>query len=305
MPLISVILSTYRESESYLRASVESILSQTVTDFEFLIVLDDPHNTAATRLLTAYAQNDRRITLLPNEKNCGLVASLNRALSVARGEFIARMDADDIACPTRFEEQLRYLHRESLDITGSLTTRIDEDGHPLGTSTHTDSPSVVMAALRVAPCVPHPTWFVRREVYTALRGYRAIPRCEDYDFLLRALHHGFRIGVCPAPLLYYRIVSHGISRSALLQQHLTSRYLASQYARIDDITEDEIRQQVAHVSATQNARYQRAEQLLYAARSAHGWKRAHHLLRSLFTSRYQLRRVYDIQRLHRLRQGGK
>ena len=304
MPLISVILSTYREPASYLRAAVDSILSQTLTDFECLIVIDDPDNTEAVALLADYARRDDRIVLLPNAKNIGLVASLNRALQIAQGDYIARMDADDITHPARFAEQLAYLRREQLDLTGALTWRIDEHGTPLSAPpSHHDTPTVVMSALRIAPCVAHPTWFARREVFTALNGYRSIPRCEDYDFLLRALHRGFRIGNCPRPLLYYRIVQNGISRSALLKQHVASRYLASQYHRIDEVSEHEVRQKTAHISEKQNARYHRAEQLFYTALSAYGWKRGRYLLSSLVASRYQPRRFYDMWRLHRLRGG--
>lgn len=305
MPLVSVILSTYREPAPYLRAAVDSILSQTLTDFEFLIVIDDPDNTAVVDLLTDYAQQDDRIVLLPNAKNLGLVPSLNRALQIAQGDYIARMDADDISLPTRFAKQLAYLRHERLDLVGALTWRIDEHGTPLtAPPSHHDTPTVVMSALRIAPCVAHPTWFVRRDVFRTLNGYRPIPRCEDYDFLLRALHHGFRIGNCPQPLLLYRLVQTGISRSALLNQHVASRYLASQYHRLDDVTEQEVRRQTADVSDVQNTRYHRAEQLLYSALSTHGWKRGRYLLSSLFASRYQMRRFYDMWRLHRLR-GGK
>ncbi len=305
MPLISVIMSTYRENESVLRESIDSILSQTVTDFEFLIVSDDPDNTNLLHLLTDYTRRDHRITLLRNDTNCGLVASLNRALETVRGEYVARMDADDIAEPTRFEKQLAYLHRENLDLTGSSVIRINEHGTPLTPPpNHTDAPHTVMSILRIAPCVPHPTWLAKTAVYTALSGYRDMPRCEDYDFLLRALRRGFRIGICPAPLLRYRIASHGISRSALLEQHYASRYLAREFPRIEQVTPAELHRITTPITAERNARYRQAEALFYTALTHRGWRRTGYLLASLAVSRDQPRRFYDMWRIHRTRQGG-
>ena len=159
-----------------------------------------------------------------------------------------------------------------------------------------------MGALRVAPCVPHPTWLVRRDVYVTLHGYRDIPRCEDYDLLLRALRHGYRIGVCPETLLRYRLVQSSISRSALLAQHLTSRYLAEQYP--NEATPDAVRRITAQVTDAQNARYRRAEQLLYKAIRQRGIRRGGYLLASLVASRYQPRRFYDLWRVRLARRKG-
>lgn len=305
MSLISVVMSTYREPEKYIRPAVESILSQTLADFEFLIVLDAPDNTAMQELLAEYAARDSRIRLLKNEKNIGLVGSLNRALGEATGEFVARMDADDIAEPDRLEKELAYLRENDLDFVAAVTRRIDEDGNPIaGSAAPQYSPAAVMASLRVSPCLPHPTWLLKREVYEALGGYRGMERCEDYDFALRALKRGYRIGVCPAVLLNYRIVSSGISRTALLKQHLASRYLAANFDRLEQVTMQEIREKkLARVSDAEAERYRRAEQLFFKALTyrRNPLKLGAYLIASLFTSRHQVTRFSDMYRLRKAR----
>src|SRR5690348_17026682 len=101
-------MSVYNEQDDWLKQSIESILNQTYQYFEFIIVLDNPNNKAAKRLLERYQQIDNRIKLIYNEENIGLTNSLNKALEVAKGTYIARMDADDISDPRRFEIQYNY-----------------------------------------------------------------------------------------------------------------------------------------------------------------------------------------------------
>lgn len=90
MPLVSVIMSVYNETELILRAAIESILEQTFTDFEFIIVMDSPENETNKKILSEYSKLDERICLLFNEKNEGLTFSLNKALENAKGKYVAR-----------------------------------------------------------------------------------------------------------------------------------------------------------------------------------------------------------------------
>ncbi len=104
--LVSVIMSNYNTPEVYLREAIESILNQTYSDFEFIIV-DDCSTDNSLDILASY--DDPRIVLLKNEENLGITKSLNRALKIAKGEYVARMDGDDIALPERFEKQVAFL----------------------------------------------------------------------------------------------------------------------------------------------------------------------------------------------------
>ena len=99
MPKISVIMSVYSERVDWIRKSIDSILNQTYSDFEFIIVNDKPDKEENAQLLEEYAARDSRIKVLTNEENIGLTKSLNKAFALAEGEFIARMDADDMALP--------------------------------------------------------------------------------------------------------------------------------------------------------------------------------------------------------------
>ena len=109
MPKISVLMSVYNEPIDWMRQAIESILNQTYKDFEFIIVNDNPEREENQFVLNEYRNKDSRIIILCNEHNIGLTKSLNKGLTVANGEYIARMDADDIALPKRFEKQALYL----------------------------------------------------------------------------------------------------------------------------------------------------------------------------------------------------
>lgn len=108
--LVSVIMSNYNTPEEYLREAIESILNQTYSDFEFIIV-DDCSTDNSLEIIESYS--DPRITIIRNEQNVGITKSLNRALKVAKGEFVARMDADDICLAQRFQKQVEFLNQNS------------------------------------------------------------------------------------------------------------------------------------------------------------------------------------------------
>lgn len=107
--LISVIMSNFNTPEEYLREAIESVLNQTYNNFEFIII-DDCSTDNSLEIIKTYT--DERIVILKNEENLGITKSLNRGLKIAKGEFVARMDADDICLPERFEKQVEYLREK-------------------------------------------------------------------------------------------------------------------------------------------------------------------------------------------------
>lgn len=120
-PKVSVIMSVYKEPVEWLHESIDSILNQTFTDFEFIIICDNPSYDEGIALLYAYKEKDHRIVLIENEKNLGLTKSLNKGITVAKGDFIARMDADDISLPERFEKQMSLLEKHpEIGVCGSI-----------------------------------------------------------------------------------------------------------------------------------------------------------------------------------------
>lgn len=228
--MISVIMSTYKEDERLLRESIESILNQTYRDFEYIIILDYPDNDVHKSVIEEYALKDDRIHFYINEKNMGLTDSLNRGLSLCHGEYIARMDADDISLPDRLERQMKYLEKNHYDLIGGITEMINENGSLLYSikSVPTD-PKKINKALRYSQCIAHPTWLGRKEVFEKNAGYRHMPLCEDYDFTLRAVLNGFVISNLNEPVLKYRMTSNSISRSNLFEQYLYMFYITNEY----------------------------------------------------------------------------
>ncbi len=238
-PTVSVIMSAYNESSGELERSIASILNQSFGDFEFIIVNDNPENRDIKRALKS--ADDDRIRILENERNLGLVASLNRAIGIAEGCYIARMDADDISMPKRLEDQLAYLTGHGLDLIGSFLELIDEKEETIRPLMRFPVETKrIEKYMRWGSCLAHPSWFGKKEVFTALQGYRGASHCEDYDFLLRAIKTGYKMGNIPEIELKYRIRTRGISRANREDQYLLRSYLAAKKRVIDRITEEEI-----------------------------------------------------------------
>lgn len=230
MPAISVILPCYKENVSVYREAVDSILNQTLSDFELLLILDCPDNHVLERCIYNYAELDRRVIPVIHERNMGLPATLNDALSRCRGDYVCRMDADDIALPDRLELQFSHLKTEGFDLVGSYVEVIDEDGITRYTVNNIPTSSEgVSRALRYNNCVPHPTWFGKKELFQL--GYRSIPQSEDYDFLLRAVLEGYNVGNVGEVTLKYRQTSKSLSRSNLYRQFQAQRYLTNDFRK--------------------------------------------------------------------------
>lgn len=189
MELISVLMPTYNV-EKFVSEAVESILGQTWTNFEFIIV-DDCSTDHTYDILKEYAASDSRIHLFRNDINSKICKTLNRALSYAKGQFIVRMDGDDISQPDRFEKLYYYLQSHpDVDLVGSNTITIDEDGNELGKKDYLLHDRAIQLGNRYMTSVAH-IWMAKRKVYDILEGYRDIPYAEDFDFLLRGELHGF------------------------------------------------------------------------------------------------------------------
>ena len=293
--LVSVIMSTYNESEEYIRASVGSILDQTLRDLELIVVVDNPNNEQAVRTVESFAKNDGRVVVLRNEKNLGLVKSLNKAIAEAKGEVLARMDADDIAVSHRLEMQLSYMKREQADILGAVTQYIDEDGKDTDGRHQYRTEEQLLRALQFENGLCHPTWMVRREVYEKLNGYRDIDSCEDYDFLLRAVEHGYHIKMINEVLLYYRYNTNGISQSREFRQFLAFSYLSEHRNAPSSVSEDEIRNYVNRNMTTKNQEhYSRAKELFQKSKQQNNpLSSAVLLLQAGCTSRFFRKRLFN------------
>ncbi len=120
MPSVSVLMSVYKEPVKWMSDAIDSIIGQTFTDFEFIIIIDNPEMSDNYHVLKDYQKQDPRIVLIQNTVNLGLTKSLNKALDLAKGKYIARMDADDVSCPERLQRQYNYMENHpEVDICGS------------------------------------------------------------------------------------------------------------------------------------------------------------------------------------------
>jgi len=226
-PTISVIMSVYNEPNLYIKKSVDSILNQTFSDFEFIIILDNPENKRIRSLLEAYLEKDTRVLLILNKKNRGLARSLNKGLSLARGEYIARMDADDISIKYRLEKQVDFLNKNpGISLVGSAAVTINEKGQTLNTITNPfhHQELLVHFLKGFTPCY-HPTWLFRRKLLEELDGYRNLPVGQDYDFLGRALDCNFEISNIEEPLLKYREHIQKIGNQKNITQIILGEYI--------------------------------------------------------------------------------
>jgi glycosyltransferase involved in cell wall biosynthesis len=184
-PTISVLMPVYN-GEQYLAQAVESILAQTFADFEFIIINDGSTDTSL-KILEDYAAKDKRVRLISRE-NRGLARTLNEMISEAKGEFIARMDADDIAMPERFAHQVAFLRREpGVVCVGSAHEVIDEKGRLL-TRIELPEDNDGIQAMALGGNFPfnHPSVMIRRAPLVEVGGYdEAMVPAEDLDLWLR------------------------------------------------------------------------------------------------------------------------
>lgn len=237
--LISVIMPCFNEKKEFFEKAVDSVLNQTYKNLELIIVLDNPHNEILKHVALEYSQQDSRIRFYVNNKNLGLVNNLNYAITLAKGDIIGRLDADDVASKNRFEEQIKYI--EEYDIISSNFAFINEAGNLIR---HRVFPSEFIDVKRYllynADCMYHTTWLIKKEVYYKLNFYRDIGPFEDYDLLLRALKHGFKLYNNKEELNYVRINPIGISITNKVLQHLGSEYIRENANVIDSINKDDI-----------------------------------------------------------------
>lgn len=238
--LISVIMSAYNESYEELVRSIGSILTQTYSNIELIIVNDNPNNIELNTILNKIT--DERVKIFSNEKNIGLVNSLNKAVHLSKGNLIARMDADDISMPERLEVQYKYMEEKCLDMVGADIQFINEDGDITVERFHfPTTQDQILLNIKYGNCLAHPTWLVKKEIYLDLHGYRNVKSCEDYDFVLRVLNKGiYQVGNVPIVCLQYRLRQHGISKQTEAEQYVLRDYLSKNREIIDNINEDDI-----------------------------------------------------------------
>ncbi len=207
-PKVSVTMAVYNGA-SYLREAIDSMLAQSFADFEFIIV-DDGSTDSTAEILSGY--DDNRIVALRNAENLGLTRSLNICLRGARGEYVARMDADDIAHPRRLERQVEYLDRHpEVGLLGTWIERIDDQGNSIGVRRLPTGGTFLRWGLLFGTPIAHPSVMFRRELARKTGYYdEKLRYAQDHELWVRLSFETVPAQL-PEPLLRLRRHSRSIS----------------------------------------------------------------------------------------------
>lgn len=242
-PLVSVNICTWRPQQAYFSAAVQSILDQTFSDYEVIIV-EDPSEIDGKALLGDLIK-DPKIHYIQNSQRTGLLEQKNQALKLSRGEFVAILDHDDIAIPERLERQVEFLLKHpEICVVGSWIRAIDALGKPIGIRKYPTHPSEIRAALRRFSPIAHPASMFRKQCVAEIGGYTWRHRVDplglvsDYDLWCRLARAGYDMSNIPEVLLDYRIHTNAQKkltvRSFILATIIIKwRYLKNEFCASD------------------------------------------------------------------------
>lgn len=216
-PRVSVVMAA-RNATPYLQSALNSILGQTFADFE-LIVIDDASTDETPAILAEYAEHDRRMIVLRNDRRTGQGEAANRGLERAQGEYIARQDADDVSFPERLKQQVEFLdsHPE-FDLIGARAYVIDAEGAPVAPARLVTEEQALYAELQEKRnWITNGSTMFRRRLNVRYRGKIF---CEEVDLFLRLFGAGHRLTVLPEILYQYRISRTHITATRKIEQAL-------------------------------------------------------------------------------------
>lgn len=218
LPCISVIMAVYN-TEHYLKEAIESILTQTFSDFE-LVIVDDGSTDHCPQILQGLCQLDARIKII-TQKNAGIGAATQRAISESCGQYIAIMDSDDISLPHRLSLQKEYLDQHpKIDAVGSQWRMLNTLGENAGIDTHPVDPKTIGVLMYAYFSLHHPTTMIRRNAIDKINGYSTDRTClvPDYDLFMRLQLNGCQFANIPIVLFIWRLNPTSTTRSKATQQ---------------------------------------------------------------------------------------
>lgn len=210
-PSISVLMSVYN-GEKYLESAIRSILEQSHTDFEFFIV-DDGSSDSTSSILAEYAERHPQMRIFRNENSMGLPSCLNMMAGHARGKYLARMDADDIAHRNRFERQVELMDRFSdIDVCFARVNLMNQEGRIICARSVPSSSSAILNLLPYVNYFAHPTAMLRTSSFRKIGGYNQFFLIgQDWELWQRMVAHGMRLEMVQEVLLDYRLHTQGSS----------------------------------------------------------------------------------------------
>lgn len=237
MPDISVIMSVYN-GETYLAEAIESVINQTFKNWE-LIVINDCSTDSTSEILAGFASKDERIKVHTNEVNLKLPSSLNKAISLSIGKYIARMDADDICLPDRLEKQYKFMEENrEIDMSSCRFMTVKNGVYMSGGAGGRCDNKTLRTMLLVANPILHPGVIAKAEVMKKL-GYDTTLTCtEDLELWTRMAMENFKMQILPECLLIYRLHDKQITSTTLERQHtevlkIQNKYYASLLEAMD------------------------------------------------------------------------
>jgi tetratricopeptide (TPR) repeat protein len=206
---------------SHLAEALDSLLTQTYRDLE-IVCIDDGSTDGSPEILAAYRRRDRRL-VVRRQTRSGIVDALNHGCRLARGRYLARMDADDVALPDRLERQVAFLDRHpEVAVVGGAVILISADGTPFATARCPVSDPEIRAALIRSNPLTHSAVMMRKAAFHAVGGYRPVAaHAEDYDLWLRMAER-YRLAGLAEPVLRYRVHARQVTSRRLQQQALAS-----------------------------------------------------------------------------------
>lgn len=230
MELVSVVMPVWRAQEEIFKQAVQSILDQDYKNLE-LIVVEDPSEITQVESIKQFA--DERIRYFLNSERTGFARQINKAIELARGEILARMDADDVARSDRLRRQYDFLQENlEIDLVGSNLEVIDEQGASIGERIYPEQTELVAQEMCMRNAVAHPTIMMRRKVLGELGGYsQEFDTLADYDLWAKMIGAGKKFYNIQEPLLKYRM-HQGATKSYFLKKQLQDTiYIKKKYFR--------------------------------------------------------------------------
>jgi glycosyltransferase involved in cell wall biosynthesis len=225
VPTISILMPVYNGGQ-FLAPAINSILNQSLTDFEFIII-NDGSNDNSDAIIRSYLSRDNRIRYVSRE-NTGLINTLNEGLAYCRGRYVARMDADDISLPERLRTQFEFMENNpSILVCGTSVRKIDEKDNEIGFLRKPEDFDMVRAYSVFRSPVMHPSSFFRYE--NKFSYDTEYLHAEDYELWTRLLIAGYEIANLPSVGLLYRESSGNISSLHADKMQETSRAIHSRY----------------------------------------------------------------------------
>jgi Glycosyl transferase family 2 len=202
-PSVSVVMSVYN-GERFLGEAVESVLTQTLSDLE-LIVVDDGSDDSGPQILAEYASRDPRVAV-HRQANQGRAIALNRGIDLARAPFVARLDADDVAMPTRLEYQHQFLSEHAaVAIVGGAVAFVDESSRPFAEVQYPLEDAEIRRAFAHTTPLAHPAVMIAREALHSAGGFRPVlQEAEDVDLWLRIAER-HELANLPDVVVHYRL----------------------------------------------------------------------------------------------------